>query len=123
MIRVEAFRPEHMVELAGWPEDRALLLAHTAALSVMDDDTVIGCGGIGIREDGIGEAWAAVGAGHGVTLARAARSMMPVMARGLGRIEAGVACGNERAARFAAWLGFAPTGETRDGFVRYARDS
>lgn len=118
-VRLVPFRSRHLAGLmlapllplpAGWA-----LEAAGVGWSLLDDAGTVACGGVAPLHPGVGQAWAFVSGRHGRAVARAARGLLPAAVRRLGlrRLQATVRWDDDRALRFALWLGLQPEGRMR----------
>ena len=138
MPNITTFKKEHLDKinlLFEFPksarmdyQDNKLVIGYTG----IEDDKILACGGVHKMWEGVGEAWLIVGK-EGYDKPRTVGKYTSYIFQhileehGLFRIQASVSAIDERANRYAQWLGFEKEGIMRkyapDGsdYIRYAR--
>jgi RimJ/RimL family protein N-acetyltransferase len=145
MIRVEKFKPEHMVniekkdpdssllELMGDIDTRAETYANSGpALTLFDDDTLLAVGGVIMFWQGVGEVWMMVspeGRKKGLALFKCMSDFLNTCFNeyGFHRIQTSVLVSFQEAHKCIMRLGFIPEGmmahygPNKENYIRYVR--
>lgn len=142
MIKTEAFKPEHLVnikredidsqmlDIMGDLDGRAFWYAKSGpAVTMLEDEVILCVGGIVWFWSGVGEAWLLVspeGRKRKVALLKVVRAFLDNRTE-FHRIQASIMYGNARAHKTAMLLGFIPEGmmvrygPNKENYVRYVR--
>lgn len=117
MLKLTAFEPGHILEIETDFEfplsSRKAIAEHSLidGYSLVDDGRVVACAGVSILWQSVAEGWLIMSsdaARHPVSVARyTGRLFDSIMKKNsLHRIQASVNCKDDKAVRFAYWLGF-----------------